>query len=211
VTLAIIGVVASLTIPGLIKNYEKQQWISKYKSTFSIISQATRMIMGNNNGSLLGAWGSFNDHQGMYNAYIPYLNVIKKCENQSAAGNCFNSNYTELDGDPEFFLGSNNTQHSVIFSNGVSLSFFSFGGATANGNMNQIAIDINGKKGPNVTGKDFFVIDITINSDPVKPFSWNETEANIISGCPSSLTGNAFALGITCGVRILRGDYAEDY
>ena len=43
ITLAIIGIVAALTIPTLITNYQKKQTVSKLKQSYSIISQALTM------------------------------------------------------------------------------------------------------------------------------------------------------------------------
>jgi len=200
VTLAVIGVIASLTIPPLVKSYEKREWISGYKSTYSIVNRATRMIMADNNGTLLGVWdATAGDHIGMYQAYIPFLKTIKKCENQDPGGNCFASQYYDLMGG-----GSTvNALYSVILSNGSSLAFFSWPGGSG------IYIDMNGGKGPNTYGKDFHSIHIYANSDPIKPYGYDQDESSITTNCSSNL--GATGVGIHCGVRILRGDYAEDY
>lgn len=204
VTMAVLGIIASMTIPSLMKSYQKQQWIAGYKQTFSIINQATRMIMADNGGTLLGAW---EGNEEMMNAYIPYLKIVKQCGPHPPAaeyGDCFADSYTKLDGSSSTIYGS----RSVILSNGTSLAFDDEGGTSAIGISNFIYMDTNGKKGPNTRGKDLHKIRITINSDPVKPYMLNDTQSNIQKYCNSTLTGT---IGDTCGVRILRGDYAEDY
>ena len=208
VTLAVIGVIASLTIPSLFKKYEKQQWISGYKSTYSIVNQATRMIMVDNTNSLLDAWGGIGDHQGMYNAYSPYLKIIKKCENQTPENNCFASSYTYMSSIGNVSI-SPYSDYSVMLSNGSSLAFYSMQGADQNGRYNRIYIDTNGKKGPNIYGKDLNELQIRVSSDPVKPYGApGYSNSTIISLCNSNLAGG---LGHSCGIRILRGDYGEDY
>ena len=197
VTLAIIGVVAALTIPTLIKNYKKQQWIVGYKETYSIVKQTTGMIKANNDNSLLNAWTT-ND-QSMYNAYLPYIHVLKKCENEAPEGNCFASGYTYLNGSSFSVRGT----YSVILSNGASLSFWSPSPAGLPF-LNHIMIDTNGPKGPNVAGKDLHWIDVTTNvSIPVQPYS------AAAGSCPSDLGTSGD--GLTCGLSILKGDYAKNY
>ena len=202
VTLAVIGVVAALTIPSLMKNSEKQQWIAGYKNTYSIINQATRMVIADNGGTLLGAWNGAFDYQSMYNAYTPHLKIAKRCENTSMVGSCFGTNYTLMDGTP---ISPSAGTYSVILSNGTSVVFGPQEGAGSINNVNWIWVDTNGKKGPNTTGKDFHKIKITINSDPVKP---DDSVLMDTGACPSDLSSGT---GYTCGHRILRGDYGEDY
>lgn len=43
ITLGIIGVVAALTIPSIIKNYQKKQTAIKLKQTYSLLTQGIRM------------------------------------------------------------------------------------------------------------------------------------------------------------------------
>ena len=42
ITLGIIGVVAALTIPGLIQSYQKQQTVVKLKKAYAILNQIAR-------------------------------------------------------------------------------------------------------------------------------------------------------------------------
>jgi prepilin-type N-terminal cleavage/methylation domain-containing protein len=59
ITLSIIGVVAALTIPTLTRNYEKQLWITQYKATYSILSQAFKMVDEFNPTAGLSAVGDY--------------------------------------------------------------------------------------------------------------------------------------------------------
>ena len=55
ITLAIIGVVAAMTIPTLISNYQEKATVSKVKQAFSIISQAYQLAKIEN--GEFGTWG----------------------------------------------------------------------------------------------------------------------------------------------------------
>ncbi len=52
VTLAIIGVVAALIIPGIVQNVKKKQYVSGLNKTYSDISQATLQVMDDNGGKM---------------------------------------------------------------------------------------------------------------------------------------------------------------
>lgn len=43
ITLGILGIVSAMTIPTLVKNYEKQQTLSQLKKTYAIIKQVEQM------------------------------------------------------------------------------------------------------------------------------------------------------------------------
>jgi len=210
VVITIIGIVASLAIPNLINRYQRQIWISSYLTNYGVVEQSTRMLMENNGGTMLNAWGIANDNKGMYDAYTPYLNVVKKCEDTNPMGKCLAAYYEDLIGDPIIISGSH--YYSVILANGASLMFWASGGAQALGNTNYIYMDINGVKAPNVWGKDYHILAVYIQPDALKPQNYNVGAGNVILYCPNDLkTTTATNVGRTCGLRILRGDYANSY
>ncbi len=55
ITLAIIGVVAAMTIPTLISNYKKKETVTKLKQTYSILSQAVYKAQAKNGD--VSTWG----------------------------------------------------------------------------------------------------------------------------------------------------------
>ncbi|HSA07381.1 MAG TPA: type II secretion system protein [Candidatus Gastranaerophilales bacterium] len=200
-TLAIIGVIAALTLPSLLKSYEKNTWTTGYKAGINIISQITKTIMSENNNTLVGKWGAGGDDQSVYDLYSPYFKTVRTCENINPKGSCFNSVYTLMD---NAINAAVNGVYSVILTNGMSLSFYNPVGPV---DYILIYLDINGAKSPNVLGKDLHIIKVSINSDPVKPYLVDVAENAILIGCPSDL----MSAGTTCGVRIMRNDYGEDY
>ena len=98
ITLGIIGVVAAMTIPTLINDYEKKETVTALQKMYSTINQAVK-ISEIENGSMTG-WGSpatdFDSTQSKdwWNTYfVPYsdLSVLKTC-NSSNWADCWSSN-----------------------------------------------------------------------------------------------------------------------
>ena len=90
ITLGIIGIVAAMTIPTLIANYQKKVTATKLKQTYSILSQALKMAQAEhgdpNTWSIAGVKGSsamdesrreeiVNNFMGTY--VKPYIKVVK--------------------------------------------------------------------------------------------------------------------------------------
>ena len=169
VTLAVIGVIAALTIPGLIEKGTKKQLAAGAKTAFSLMSNATNQLIADNDGNLVGNCfvGDAQDEQ-IANCFAGKLNVIKNC---GTGTGCFpDVTYKYLDGNNNWF---NINQHSafakIILSNGMSVLFNDYNGDCSmdygDGPMNYtcgyIYVDVNGFNGPNIIGRDMFYIYIT--------------------------------------------------
>ena len=186
------------------RNSEKQQWIAQYKQSYSIISQATLMIQADNGGTMMGAWDS--DEVDMYDAYSPYLKVAKECRSMNIITNgCWAPVQKSLNGTIRTYY----LNHAMVLSNGTFLDFSAEN--MTSGCPSSFTVDSNGAKGPNVMGKDIQRILICAEGTPVRPAgNYLNTEGYIQSNCPANLQTETGS-GNTCGVRIIRGDYAEDY
>jgi len=132
ITLGIIGVVAAITIPGLIKNYQKKVTVEKLKSTYAIIQQAIKLSEVDN-GPLEGweipqaAWAAddnYNLGKPFAERYLlPYMKVaIADCGLRP--NKCLPDKFIELSGkDTSDSYGAklNNHYFSFILNNGVLL------------------------------------------------------------------------------------------
>ena len=60
ITLVIIGVIASMTIPTLMNNTNKQEYVSRLKKTYSTLAQATNRIIADagNPRADIGGWAT---------------------------------------------------------------------------------------------------------------------------------------------------------
>ena len=211
ITLGIIGIVASLTMPTLIANYKKQETISRLKKAYSIINQALKLSEAQN-----GEYSQWEDGQALgadvylQKYWLPYFNVLKICYSFKECGYTNKFPYKELKGTQSALLFSgNNSRIPFITSDGIVyiISIAIGGDANTPGEKSSlIYIDINGSKKPNVIGKDVFVFQ-RVNGKGILPYYYNQVSNVINSSC--SKTGN----GNTCATKLIRNGwkFSEDY
>lgn len=166
ITLGIIGVVAGMTIPILMNNTQRREYVTALKKANSIIAQAIIMIKQDNGGTLVGIGNSSN-------VFLQYLHYSKKC-NAGEPGCWANPTYN-LNGTLTSNVSSGNLyvfspQQTAVLSDGMLLNFCSFiascdnAGYSLNGvNMScgRLQVDVNGFKGPNTYGRDIFEFYVT--------------------------------------------------
>lgn len=94
ITLGIIGIVAAMTIPTLIANYQQKSW-----STASFVFQRklTEALRQMNTQHDLGKYGGYSTTEGFVEALQRYLKINKVCDNDEL-GECFEDTiYSESD------------------------------------------------------------------------------------------------------------------
>lgn len=170
VTLAVIGVVASLTIPPIVKNTQDAQLKAAFKNNFSTASQAVRAIAADNNGTLKGSLALLQPDN-IVSGWSPYFKHVKTCQYQSGCWHAAND-WKELDGD----LINSTRDVGFITPNGALLTFsmsntqcanFSYGTIQGKGICGYIVIDVNGFKQPNTLGKDIY--HMWVQEDRISP------------------------------------------
>ena len=162
VTLGIIGVVAAMTMPSLIVNYQKQQTVTRLKKSYNILYQTLVRNEADDNDIIIDASAptiqTSIDYVETYLA--PYMQIIKKCG-------------TDTTGECEFYAKGLNgsTMSGIEHCNNTSTKIFLNDGVeimpciTTNANYMQFYIDINGNKKPNVVGKDVFAFEYGLKTD----------------------------------------------
>jgi len=100
ITLLMVGVIASIVIPGLIQDSQKAELKSALKKVYSDLNQATMMIKQDNGGTLQGIFldnSTFHSGTTSLSAiYGKYINIIRTCgssgSNISAPNPCWHLN-----------------------------------------------------------------------------------------------------------------------
>jgi len=152
VTLAIIGVIAAITIPTLLQNMNEAQLKTRWKKAYSVASQAWKSVVAENPNTYTGrggwscTWptGETKDYEvgndGRTSAFKDKMSIIKSCINQTG---CWASSF-------ENFTGGQFNTYSWVTSDGMCWAnpFFS--------DPTHIAVDTNCEKGPNKWGQDMF-------------------------------------------------------
>lgn len=168
VTLAIIGVIAAISIPTLSISLNNMGNKTLVKNNYAIMAQAAGKIINDNGGTLAGLCAS-NDNICIRDVFLQYLNYTKKCSTAAnGEPNTFGTCFAQAGTD---WLSMDNQNPvvgqdaSAILANGTALHFYqqngACDGAVEGKTCTRIYLDINGLKPPNRTGKDIFLFMLT--------------------------------------------------
>ena len=179
ITLVIIGVIGALTVPALIQNTHKQEYVSALKKAYSTLSQAAQAIIaeeGNpkctgEDGSESG-WACSADDVHKY--FTKYLLTAKDC---GTAEGCFPQQRLKLlNGYKESDNRDDSRWRNFVTADGMQFGVpdgwvnksceLAFPGGDMVYPKNlcaAIQADVNGAKGPNQIGRDVFVFGLKEN------------------------------------------------
>ena len=171
ITLGIIGVVAAITLPILVQNYQKHVTVNRLKTFYSAMAQAYQASTAQNGD--ISEWilpnsNATSDVQAYYDIYFkPYLKTELPSK-QSVSKH-------------KYFLGYANTYTFYTMSNGAIFLF----GPSVTSNYIYIIFDINGFQAPNLPGRDIFFMRV-IPQKGVVLFGGGgkHTREELISGVP---------------------------
>ena len=157
VTLGIIGVVASMTMPTLIQNHQKKSYVVQLHKIYNEFQQAFIMKMNETNAVNLVEAGFYrNSGYGIEKEFLnSHFKVVKDCG--TVTTNCFASSYTYMGGGK---TTPNFNGYKVAIASGAVISFYIDGLDTGteitDDYLGYIYVDTNGQKGPNKIGRDMF-------------------------------------------------------
>ena len=212
ITLGIIGVVASLTLPSVIHQYRKKVLETQFKTAYSFINQAivmTKQDLGSN--SLFDDYTVYNSKQGFiyaeefYKAFYKRLKVVGNATLKSTDYSIYSDgNVKRYTNGKEFSFEA----PEKLLENGMTIRTHIAG--SVDGISISIQVDINGNKGPNRMGHDLFTFKIKDSSDKLigskKIRDYTEDELGDLSsgginnllGMPCSRYSKQSANGLGC-------------
>lgn len=194
VTLGIIGVVAAMTIPTLMQNYQRQSYVTQLKKVYSEIGQAAERYAADNNVVSLTESRLRGNSTEVNRFATTYFKVVKNCHGSYTP--CFSENYDKIEGD-SFTVKGHSCMFTGTLASGAAICMDSgaFESVKADKDINgdgkidendvitnngvnvgqalTIEVDINGPQGPNVNGRDLFSIDVAPNG-LVYDSTWKE-------------------------------------
>ena len=168
ITMGIIGVIAAITIPALVKNYQKYITVNRLKKEYSVISNAF-VTSQDENGDMntwgMNAMGSVEDGVEVLvpffqNYILKYLDIIDDCGydcKKQTKIKRYRLNGMDWSWD--------NFAYYIIYMKDGSVVAFSVDNDAHVWGLVRIYIDINGDRGPNVSGKDIFTIFLNPDGD----------------------------------------------
>ena len=183
ITLAVIGVVAALVIPNVIRNYQKHITVVRLKAAYSTIAKALNTAEAYH-GSIT-SWYSQDDIMQNYSAadeqsflsnfankyIIPYMRVVDSGE-KTLAQFGYPNGILRLNGTT--WISGSDSVYGMQLSNGMFI-YLDFGSNSGKVNEQTIkagtrirfVVDHDGPKhGPNQSGRDSFLFAKYISSDP---------------------------------------------
>ncbi len=173
ITLGIIGVVAAMTLPTLIQNHNKKVVATQLKQNYSIIAQALTMAQAEygdpNNWDVSSAYGqdpapeSKNEYaERLGEKYlVPYLKNVKNHGTTTLKNAGFKTGYKLANGNSATNNMPENTSKRYIIEMANGATYFLYMDSTTSVLTSMlIYIDINGKKKPNVYGRDAFLMSV---------------------------------------------------
>lgn len=190
ITLGIIGVVASLTMPTLMTNHRKKVYVSSLQKVYNDLSQAIGKYMSDQRVEFLNESKMANNSAGLREFFTNYLNVVKDCGESYTP--CFANTYKQIGNSATVNMSSGKCNIVVTLANGVAVcadttamnttqdeegnDISSSNHVGSSGDVVAFDVDINGPKEPNIFGRDFFTFQVDRNGQIFDKF-FNASES----------------------------------
>lgn len=184
ITLGIIGVVAAMTLPAIIWNYQKMVTVNRLKKSYTTISQMITMSQKDNgdvNEWNLSFFGENNleDYNNILTPFVkqyflPYLRVSNDCGIRCGS---LNGQYKLLGKDDDLTNLLNRFFYTIYLQDGTII-FVALDNNTYDLRNLIIYVDINGAQKPNIVGIDVFSYYFTMSNIARANF-WGLTGATV--------------------------------
>lgn len=229
ITLTIVGVVAALTVPAVMKNYRNKMYTAALQKTYNQLSDATIAIMNDEHvddfyetraRSCVKSDGNINGDcaEGLTYFLNNYLEPIRKdCGKggKLCIGGLSSDSYKTLSGKNAGTVGG---QYCIQTAKGATICGVFNGGNTCM----SLAVDVNGAEGPNVTGRDLFSMDVqndgTISDYSSgcghladKPFVLNNSFGAPATNCSNDNANGIYEKTAGCLTRIIEAGWKMEY
>ena len=221
ITLAIIGVVAAMTIPTLLANYQKTQYVTQLKKAYSEINQALTQVATDHGcvGDLkcTGLFDTDTTNQSLGTELVKYFKVIKNCESSDGPEEiygCFSSSESDFLDDSmrdANWLDSSNLYRFVI-EDGMSFAIDNYHNNCTQNRCGGLYVDVNGQKSPNIMGRDDFIF--LIRSNGLYPVGGQEDDTYgpwDSTPPPNSNCSQANPNGMYCAGRVIEENWQMNY
>jgi len=199
-TLAIIGVVAALTIPAVVTKVTKDQYVVGLKKAYNTLKAVEREAI-QEHGPIenwswsTGGWGS--DPTADFERYfLPRFDVLKNCGATTEEG-CFAEELTVLSGNSAGYSVNTAGYYKIITSDGMSWAYGKDDSTYPLWSRGWFYVDVNGLKGPNRWGRDIFTFNVFPSNLGIKPEGSYDVDGvnqvsknNIDANCNTSFSGS---------------------
>jgi prepilin-type N-terminal cleavage/methylation domain-containing protein len=154
ITLTVVGVLAVLVIPGLIRDTTNRAQISLLQSSVESLNTAVQNELIRTNATNIVDTNIYNSPE----KFLKSLDVSKTTTACSTEG-YFATSYKDMNGDA---ASSPTCDAAGLLKTGVVVGLKN---SYLEQDATAIIIDINGDKEPNIVGMDYFILELTWNND----------------------------------------------
>ena len=197
ITLAIIGIVAAMTIPTLVTNIRNKGYVERFFKTYSVLQNASNMIVAEVGDPVNWSWAQYGEedtggNDSIVDLYRKYLKVAYECgADVNYKGDACHISPFEY----KYLNGQKGTDNCIAMPSQFNYCLFSSGnqlvlsdgsliGFTFKTHSNGIrwglpdllfTIDVNGRSGPNQIGRDVFFVYLKKNEHgKIRPYTNEE-------------------------------------
>ncbi len=227
ITIGIIGIIAAMTLPGVIKGANKNITANKVKKIYSVLQNGVNLAISEK--GEIKDWYDETAYQegfsGAYNLYSyyikPYFNITQECISGTNNGNgykkCGYKEHTFYSFDGRAASDISSGKIPVILNDGSILIFRSNKedlSADGSGNWGYywaVYYDVNGGKEPNKYGIDVFVFHLNPYTNKVAPAGLYRSISNTQFMTKESINQRCLTDGDTCTAKILLDNWKITY
>ena len=209
ITLGIIGVVAAMTIPNLITNYQKHVTVTKLQKAISVLNQAYKMSFDEVGEPSLSESFAMGGQEYFNKYWSPYIKSSIFCTTYQQCGYKSLAPFKRVTGKSiGTAVVSINERATFYKPDGFLYILFTAGGNDKGETIeiHHLIVDINGAEGPNKIGRDVFYL-TRVNKDGagIQPYWYNSGSATIDNDC-----NNTNGFGSYCAEKIRRAGWKID-
>ena len=195
ITLGIIGIVAAMTIPTLITNYQKKQTVTKLQKAISVLNQAYKLSFDDLGEPSAQEAYNMGSEQYFQTYWAPYIKTALMCTTYQQCG------YKKA---APWILANNQEVTTGVVVPGRRATFYTSDGFlyvifTAMGSLtsetgdeafHNVIVDLNGAEGPNKFGRDvFYLTRVEKDGAGIQTLGMNGSDRVVNENCSSSGTG----------------------
>ncbi len=205
ITLFIVGIIAALTIPAIIKNYREKIYSTQLKKVVSQIENATKTVMSEEHSQSFHTTTAGIEDDGpeqgsryFLGKYLKY--TIYGCKKNNAHP-CVAPGYKTLDGTD---AGESFGSFCILTSNGAAVCMWNNPDANCinTNDCTLIAMDVNGTDPPNIIGIDMFTAQIN-SAGQVVDVGTDESKC----GIKTSNYGHILDYGQGCLLKVMNNNW----
>lgn len=221
ITLGIVGVVAVLTVPSVMKNYRNRMYVTQLQKIYAQINDAATSIMNDDHVDDFYETNAVSKNVcqkpagsenytcttgGVEYFLTTYFKTIKRnCSNGN--NKCVGTTYTNLDGTNVGTIGANN--YCIQTVNGATVCSFYNG----NNTTMSLLVDVNGPAEPNIAGRDVFSMDMKTNASLSDYNSGSKDPEKAGASAASCRTGtnDVYSAAAGCLTSVIEAGWKMEY